>query len=461
MLTLFAFLFALALLIAVHEAGHYLAARSCGVRVLKFSIGFGRPLLRRRIGPDGTEFVLAAIPLGGFVRMLDEREAPVEPAQLHRAFNRQNPWKRAWVVAAGPAANLVLAVLLFAGVSMMGVREPVALLAAPAPGTPAAAAGVQGGQQVLATTIAGDTRAVRSWPQLALRLQEAALDGRNVDLRVRDARGERDLRLDLRAEAARAGQADFLRSVGLRLLPAPVQVRQALPGQPAEQAGLQAGDVIVGVAGPGGALGSAGKAGARLDAQQLLQAITASDGQALRLTVQRGSRTLFLSVRPRRETDAGGPAHWRIGALLDDRLPSTLVRLGPAQALSEGARRTWQLSVLSLRTLGRMVVGQASLDQLSGPVTIADYAGRSAALGLAPYLNFLAVVSLSLGVLNLLPIPVLDGGHLLYYAFEILSRRKVPQRVQERLQQGGLALIALMIAVALYNDIARVLGPFH
>ncbi len=337
----------------------------------------------------------------------------------------------------------------------------MALLAAPAPGTPAAAAGVQGGQQVLATTIAGDTRAVRSWPQLALRLQEAALDGRNVDLRVRDARGEHDLRLDLRAESARAGQADFLRSVGLRLQPAPVLVQQALPGQAAEQAGLRAGDVIVGVAAPGAAYGSAAGPADRLDAQQLRQAISASDGQALRLTVRRGSSTLFVSVRPRRETDAGGRAHWRIGALLDDRLPSTVVRLGPAQALREGAHRTWQLSVLSLRTLGRMVVGQASLDQLSGPVTIADYAGRSAALGLAPYLNFLAVVSLSLGVLNLLPIPVLDGGHLLYYAFEILSRRKVPQRVQERLQQGGLALIALMIAVALYNDIARVLGPFH
>ncbi|MBU6439765.1 MAG: RIP metalloprotease RseP [Betaproteobacteria bacterium] len=463
MLTLFAFLFALALLIAVHEAGHYLAALSCGIRVLKFSIGFGPPLLQRRIGADATEFVLASVPLGGYVRMLDEREAPVEPAQLHRAFNRQNPWKRSWVVAAGPVANLLLAVLLFAAVSMMGVSEPLALLGAPAPGTPAAAAGVRAGQQVLATTIAGDTRAVRSWPQLALRLQEAALDGRGVDLRVRDAGGEHDLRLDLRAEAARAGQTDFLRGLGLRLQPAPVRVQRALPGQPAELAGLQAGDLIVGVAGPGGAArpGAPGAAAEPFDARQLLGAISASGGQELRLKVLRASRTLTLTLRPRRETDAQGRAQWRIGALLDDRLPSTLVRLGPSQALREGVRRTWQLSVLSLRTLGRMVLGQASLDQLSGPVTIADYAGRSAALGLAPYLNFLAVVSLSLGVLNLLPIPVLDGGHLLYYAVEILSRRKVPQRVQERLQQGGLALIALMIAVALYNDIARVLGPFH
>ena len=461
MLTLFAFLFALALLIAVHEAGHYLAAVSCRIRVLKFSIGFGRALLRRRLGADGTEFVLAAVPLGGYVRMLDEREGPVAPEQLHRAFNRQGPWKRAWVVAAGPAANLVLAVLLFAAVSMLGVREPLPLLGEPAPGTPAAAAGVRAGQQVLATTIAGDTRAVRTWPQLALRLQEAALDGRRVDLRVRDASGEHDILLDLRADPARAGRADFLRGIGLRLQPAPVLVQQALPGQAAAKAGLRAGDRIVGVTGPGGAVGEAGSAAGTLDAEQLLRAISASEGRELRLTVLRGTRTVFVSLRPRRELDAQGHPQWRIGALLDQRLPSTLVRLGPAQALREGARRTWQLSALSLRTLGRMVLGQASLNELSGPVTIADYAGRSAALGLAPYLNFLAVVSLSLGVLNLLPIPVLDGGHLLYYAVEILSRRKVPQRVQERLQQGGLALIALMIAVALYNDIARVLGPFH
>ncbi len=454
MLTLVAFLFALALLIVVHESGHYLAALSCRIRVLKFSIGFGRALLRRRIGADGTEFVVAAIPLGGFVRMLDEREGPVPPAELDRAFNRQGPWKRAWVVAAGPLANLLLAVVLFALVAMIGAREPLPLLGAPPAASPAAAAGVRAGQWVLATTIDGRTRAVRSWPQLLLRLQEAALNGSRVQLQVREAGSEHALRLDFRGDSQRAGSADFLRRYGLRLQGAPARVRSVLPGEAAQQAGVRAGDVLLGI-------GGARSAEHTLDAQQLLQAIATSRGRALPLRVRRGAQEFLLEVRPRREVDSKGVVHWRIGALIEAAVPQTLVREAPLPALREGLRRTWQLSALSVRTLGRMVVGRASLKELSGPVTIADYAGRSAALGWSAYLSFLAVVSLSLGVLNLLPIPVLDGGHLLYYAVEIVTRRKVPQRVQERLQQGGLALIALMIALALYNDIARVLGPFH
>ena len=454
MLTLLAFLFALALLIAVHESGHFLAALSCRVKVLKFSIGFGPALLRRRFGADQTEFVLAAVPLGGFVRMLDEREAPVAAAELPRAFNRQGPWRRAWIVAAGPAANLLLAVLLFALVGMLGVREPLPLLGAAPAGTPAAAAGVHPGQRVLATTIAGETRSVQSWPQLQLRLQQAALDGRRVELRVREAGREQDLQLDFRADSADAGSPDFLRRFGLRLQPAPVRIERVLAGDAAALAGLRAGDLVLGA-------GPQAPGPQPIDADALLRAIAQSRGQALTLHIQRGARRIDVVVRARAQPGARGVAQWRIGALLDARVPTVLVRLAAWPALQQGARRTWELSALSLRTLGRMVIGQASLNELSGPVTIADYAGRSAALGWAPYLSFLAVVSLSLGVLNLLPIPVLDGGHLLYYAVEILTHRKVPQRVQERLQQGGLALIALMIAVALYNDIARVLGPFH
>lgn len=454
MLTLLAFVFALALLIAVHEAGHYLAAVACNVRVLRFSIGFGRPLLRLRVGRDATEWVLAAIPLGGFVRMLDEREAPVPPQQLHRAFNRQGPWKRAAVVAAGPAANLLLAAALFSAVQMIGVRLPVPLLGAPPAGSAAAAAGVLAGQRVLATRIGRSTRPVQSWSQLQLRLQQSALDGRRVGLLVEQGGRQRELTLDFRGDALRASRADFLRSFGLRLQGAPARILRVLDGQPAARAGLQAGDLVV-------AAGAGPQALSPVDAQGLLQALASGDGRPLVLRVLRAGRSVDLLVRPRMQRGPGGRAHWRIGALLDGSVPTVLVRRPALAAMREGVRSTWQLSVLSVRTLGRMLVGRASLDELSGPVTIADYAGRSAALGLTAYLNFLAVVSLSLGVLNLLPIPVLDGGHLLYYAFEILTRRAVPQRLQQVLQQGGLVLIALMIAIALYNDIVRVFGSFH
>ncbi len=454
MLTLLAFLFALALLIAVHESGHYLAAVACGVRVLRFSIGFGRPVLRRRVGRDATEWVLAAIPLGGYVRMLDEREGEVAAQQLHRAFNRQNPWKRAVIVAAGPTANLLLAALLFALVQMIGVREPLPLLGAPPAASPAAQAGVRAGLRVLATRIDGQTRSVHSWPQLQLRLQQAALDGRPVDLRVRDGARSFDLVLDFRGDALRASEPGFLRSWGLRLAGAPARIVRVLPGEPAALAGLHAGDLVL-------AAGATPQTLQPADAERLLQLIASSKGHPLSLQVLRSGRKLDLVVRARREAVARGESHWRIGALLDASPPSVLVRHAPLAALGIGLRRTWDLSLLSLRSLGRMVVGRASLQQISGPLTIADYAGRSAALGWAAYLSFLAVVSLSLGVLNLLPIPVLDGGHLLYYAIEILTRRAVPQRVQERLQQGGLALIALLVALALYNDLARLLGTFH
>ncbi len=454
MLTLLAFVFALALLIAVHETGHYLAAVACNVRVLRFSIGFGRPLLRLRVGRDATEWVLAAIPLGGFVRMLDEREAPVPAQQLHRAFNRQGPWKRAAVVAAGPAANLLLAAALFSAVQMIGVRLPVPLLGAPPAGSAAAAAGVLAGQRVLATRIGQSTRPVQSWSQLQLRLQQAALDGRRVGLQVEQGGRQRELMLDFRGDALRASRADFLHSFGLRLQGAPARIVSVLDGQPAASAGLRAGDLVV-------AAGAGPQVLRPVDAQGLLQALASGDGRPLVLRVLRAGRSLDLLVRPRMQRGADGRSHWRIGALLDGRVPTVLVRRPPFAAMRQGVRSTWQLSVLSVQTLGRMVVGRASLDELSGPVTIADYAGRSAALGLTAYLNFLAVVSLSLGVLNLLPIPVLDGGHLLYYAFEILTRRAVPQRVQQVLQQGGLVLIALMITVALYNDIVRVFGSFH
>ena len=442
MLTLAAFVLALGVLITVHEYGHYRVARAVGVKVLRFSIGFGRPLLRWQRGD--TEFVLAALPLGGYVRMVDEREAPVASADRPYAFNRQSLPRRAAVVVAGPLANLLLAALLFALVAAIGEREPLPILAAPAPGSVAAAAGVRGGDRVLAV----DAHAVASWPDAQLRMLQGVGDG-TVELAVRRSDGTQSmLRLSLRGVGARA---DALAAAGLRLQGPPARIDAVQAGSAAQGAGLQAGDVVLAV--DGAAIGDAGA---------LLQAIAHHGGGEMRLRVQRGSAVLDVALRAHEVTPRPGAAPvWRIGALLGGAVPTTLVRHAPLAALGEGVARTWQLSALTLQTLGRMVLGRASLDMLSGPLTIADYAGRSAELGWLPYLSFLAVVSVSLGVLNLLPIPVLDGGHLLYYAFEAVTRRALPQRVQDLLQQGGVALIAVLMAIALYNDFARLLGPFH
>ena len=450
-ITLLAFAFALALLIAVHEYGHYRVAVACGVKVLRFSIGFGRPLLRWRRGPDRTEFTVSSIPLGGFVRMLDEREGEVATNELGRAFNRQSVGKRAAVVAAGPTANLLLAVVLFALVAVGGVREPVAILGAPPAQSPAARAGVEGGDRVVAVVRDGETRPVRSWTELRWTLIDAAIGGDRLDLLVREPHraAERRVALDFSSSTRAAESADFLDRFGLRLQSPPAEIREVVAGGPAQQGGLRAGDRVAAV--DGSPVKTSGA---------LMAAIQASGGHPLRLTVERAGVPQNVRIVPR-QVAADGRKVWRIDALLGGDVPTVVVQRNPVQALQEGARRTWDLSVLTLQTLGRMVVGQASLQNLTGPVTIADYAGRSAELGWAAYLQFLAVVSVSLGVLNLLPLPVLDGGHLLYYAYEAVTRRSVPQRWQERLQQGGLALIAMMMAIALYNDLARLLGQMH
>ncbi len=435
MLTLAAFLLAIGVLVTVHEYGHYRAARAVGVKVLRFSIGFGRPLLRWQRGD--TEFVLAALPLGGYVRMVDEREAPVPAADRARAFNRQSLPRRAAVVAAGPLANLLLAVALFAIVAAVGEREPLPILAAPPAGSVAARAGVHAGDRVLRL----DGAPIASWPGLQVELLEAGGDAARLTVRRSDG-GVAELRLP----AGRSAQAS-----GLQLQGPPARIDALQPGGTAQAAGLAAGDVVLEV--DGRAVG---------DAAALLHAIQRSDGRTMQLRVRRGARVIECALRARAVTPRGGAAPvWRIGALVGGAVPTVLVRHAPLGALREGALRTWRLSVLSVRTLGRMLLGRASLDMLSGPITIADYAGRSAALGWLPYLSFLGAISVSLGVLNLLPIPVLDGGHLLYYAVEALTGRPLPQRVQMLLQQAGMALIVMLMAIALYNDFARLAGPIH
>lgn len=453
--TLLAFLVTLGVLIVVHEWGHYRMARLCGVKVLRFSVGFGRTLWRHQRSPDDTEFVVAALPLGGYVKMLDEREEPVAPEDRDRAFNRKPLRQRVAIVAAGPLANLVLAVLLYTVQNWVGIDEPRAVLSAPAAGSLAERAGLRSGDRVQAwsTGSGAELQPIRSMTDLRWQIMQAALDGERLELDVSDmdGRGTRRVRLDFDRIERREVDANFLaKVVGLPPPYAPAVMGEPMAGGPADRAGLKPGDLVLGVDGQPIA-----------DAHQLRSRIRqlGPDGQAapMRWTVERDGQVLEIVVAPRVLVD-GSQRMGRIDAVVG-RLPETVtVRLGPIDGLWRGLSLTWEQSALTVKMFGRMLVGAASLKNLSGPITIADYAGQSAERGITYYLGFLALVSVGLGVLNLLPVPLLDGGHLMYYLFEGLTGRPVSEFWLRWLQRGGALALLLLMTLALSNDVARLLG---
>ena len=439
--TIVAFLAALTLLIFVHELGHYLVARWCGVKVLRFSIGFGRPLLRWRSGPDRTEWAIASIPLGGYVRMLDERDpdcGPIAPSDLPRAFTRKSLLQRSAIVVAGPLANFLLAIALYATMGWIGMQEPAALIDAPAPGTAAAAAHLQAADRVLEA----DGTVVRSWNDLRLALLEPVIEHRPASLVVERDGERRSVQLDASGLPADEAERDFLGTLGLRIAAGDVAIGTLVAGGAAERDGLRAGDLIRAID---------GKPIER--AAQVIESVQASAGQPLRFRVLRDGAEVTLSVTPEQQEGVG-----RIGAGLQDRLAMQTVRFGPLESIGYGARQTWEMSAFSLRMMGKMLTGELSLRNLSGPVTIADLAGQTVRVGWLAYLSFLALISISLGVLNLLPIPVLDGGHLVYYALEALKGRPLSERFMAVTQKAGLAIIMMMMAVALFNDFTRLIG---
>ena len=450
MITLLAFIGAIALLVVFHEFGHYWVARRCGVKVLRFSIGFGKAVYSKRFASAGTEWVISAIPLGGYVKMLDEREEAVAPDELAYAFNRQPVLRRMAIVAAGPLANFLLAIVLYWGLFVYGLPGLKPMLGEVPPGSPAALAQMQAGETILG--INGET--IPSWQELRWTLLELALQQDEVKIEARSAQGEPLFHLlDISGLEAKDLDGEFLGKLGLHSYqPAVLPVIcQVVEGGVAQRAGLQEGDQV---------LRANGVVMQRWG--ELVETIRAHPGQTVRLDIQRGEMTSSIELVPQ-GIDESGRAVGRIGAApqVDHAAWQAMlieVSYGPLEAFSRSLRKTWETSIITLKMLGKMVLGEISMKNLSGPITIANYAGQSAETGVTAYLSFLALISISLGVLNLLPIPLLDGGHLLYYVAELVKGSPVSEQAWEIGQKIGIALLGTLMIFAIYNDINRLIS---
>jgi len=439
--------FALALLIAIHEYGHFWVARRCGVKVLRFSIGFGTPLLRWRDKLD-TEYVIAAIPLGGYVKMLDEREAEVPAAELPMAFNRKPVLQRMAVVSAGPIANLLLAVLAYWFIFLSGESGVAPVIGEVQPGSVAEVAGLEAGQELVAI----DGRETPTWQAVNYRLLDRIGDSGPISFTVRYPGSDMLYRSEGNLDdwLRQAEEPDLLRGLGITMYRPPVlpRLETVVEGSPAAAAGLAPGDLVVSADGT-----------PMPSWNDWVDHVQARPEQTIALRFERNGVTLETDLTPARKVDANGEAYGQVGVGVQvPEWPDDMLRsfsYGPVQALGKAVNRTGELVVFTLNSIKKMLTGLISHKNLSGPITIAKVATASAQSGLESFVGFLALLSVSLGVLNLLPVPVLDGGHLMYYTIELLRGRPVSEKVQVAGYQIGLFIIIGIMMLALYNDFAR------
>ncbi|SEE56189.1 sigma E protease regulator RseP [Pseudomonas coleopterorum] len=438
-------LVALGVLVTFHEFGHFWVARRCGVKVLRFSVGFGTPLLRWH-DRQGTEFVVAAIPLGGYVKMLDEREGEVPVDQADQSFNRKSVRQRIAIVAAGPVANFLLALVFFWLLAMLGTQQLKPVVGSVEPGSIAATAGLMAGEEIVAV----DGESTAGWAAVNLQMVRRLGETGSLQLTVRepgsDAETTRSLALSQWLQGSE--EPDPIRSLGIRpWRPALEPILAELdPNGPAQSAGLRTGDRLLAL--DGQPLG---------DWQQVVDLVRQRPDSRIVLRVERDNAQLDVPVNLVSKGEGKAAGYLGAGVKPVEWPPQMLreVSYGPLDAVVEGARRTWTMSVLTLDSLKKMLFGELSVKNLSGPITIAKVAGASAQSGFGDFLNFLAYLSISLGVLNLLPIPVLDGGHLLFYLIEWVRGRPVSDRVQGWGIQIGISLVVGVMLLALINDLGR------
>lgn len=449
-ISVLAFIVALGLLVSIHEFGHFWVARRVGIKVLRYSVGFGRALWTRVGKVDQTEFVVAAIPLGGYVKMLDERESPVASDEQHRAFNRQPLWARAAVVIAGPLANLILAFIAYWFVMMIGISGIAPIIGDVPEGSPAALAGLERTDKII--SVNGES--TPSWQDARLALLDAAL---NPDAAVKiKVKTSADLEIEKSLSTAGANvlqaSGDPIESLGITMWRPELEpvVGLVSDDSAAAAAGMLIGDRVLAIDGVEITLW-----------RELVNAVQPSAGVPLTLSIQRGGDQFDLPITPNSaERDGETVGLLGVGVAQSKSITAfdatrVTVRYSPLQSIGKALDRTWDMTLFTVRMIGKLFTGQASLDNISGPITIAQAAGVTASVGIDHYINFIAMISISLAVLNLLPIPMLDGGHLLYFAVEAVTGKPVSERVQILGQQLGLLLLGGLMFLAFYNDIGR------